>query len=136
MAKIRNIGQTAERFACSTFWPFTALFDKFSYYPFKLSPPELRMQSDALRSNYTRAFGPKERTTNLKTIVTTFVLTVAALAVASTSHVYNYGLRTSPAQIIEMGSVPPPCGLKGLPPCPWQAHPQAKSERSAKVVAE
>jgi hypothetical protein len=72
----------------------------------------------------------------LKTIVTTFVLTVTALAVASTSHVYNYGLRTSPAQIIQMGGAPMPCGLPGLPPCQWQAHPQAKSEQSAKVVAE
>jgi hypothetical protein len=72
----------------------------------------------------------------LKTIVSTFVFTVAALAVASTTYVSHYGVQTSPSQNVEMGIVPAPCGLPGLPVCPWQQSTQAKSEQPVKVVAE
>jgi hypothetical protein len=68
----------------------------------------------------------KEKDKRMKTIAITFVFTVTALAVASTTHIYRYGVRTAPSQI-QMGTVPMPCGLPGLPPCPWAAEQTAQN---------
>jgi len=74
----------------------------------------------------------------MKTIVATFVLTVTALAVASASYIYNHGLRATPAQVIQVAGVPPPCGLPGLPPCPPKPpkpHKKAKTTQVSLIAA-